>query len=96
MNDATVVEIVSRMTGSELLLYAGGALTILWGTAHLYPTSKVVRGFEPLTSDNRRILTMEWIAEAILLIFTGVLTVVMTARFGADPCAPRSSSCRPP
>ena len=75
------------MTGSDLLLYAGGALTILWGAAHLYPTRKVVRGFEPMTTDNRRIITMEWIAEAILLLFAGLLIIVMTARFGADRAA---------
>ena len=30
---------------------------------------------------------MEWIAEATLLIFSGVLVVVMTARFGAGAAA---------
>jgi hypothetical protein len=30
---------------------------------------------------------MEWIAEAILLIFIGVLVVVTTARFGTDGAA---------
>jgi hypothetical protein len=69
---------------SELLLYAGGALTILWGTSHLFPTRKVVQGFGPISRDNRLVLTMEWIAEAILLIFTGTLVVVTAARFGAD------------
>lgn len=34
---------------------------------------------------------MEWIAEAILLIFTGVLVVVTTARFGADRGAPQTT-----
>lgn len=34
---------------------------------------------------------MEWIAEAILLIFTGVLVVVTTARFGADGAAPETT-----
>jgi len=80
------------MTLGEFLVDAGGALTILWGTAHLYPTRKVVRGFEPITTDNRRILTMEWIAEAILLIFTGALMVVMTARFGADRGATQTAA----
>ena len=71
------------MDGGNLLLYAGGALTIVWGTAHLYPTKKVVSAFGPISVDNRRILTMEWISEAILLIFTGALIIVFTARFGA-------------
>ena len=69
---------------NELLLYAGGALPILWGAAHLYPTRKVVDGFGAITRDNRLVLTMEWIAEAILLLFIGTLVVVTTARFGVD------------
>src|SRR5581483_11452134 len=76
----------------ELLLYIGGALTILWGTSHLAPTNKVVQGFGPITRDNRLILTMEWIAEAILLTFTGAIVVVMTARFGASSEATQTTS----
>ena len=76
---------------SELLLYTGGGLTILWGTSHLFPTRKVIHGFGTITRDNRLVLTMEWIAEAILLIFTGVLVVVTTARFGADGAAPKTT-----
>ena len=71
----------------ESLLYGGGALTVLWGAAHLYPTKKIVRGFGHITRDNQLILTMEWIAEAILLLFAGVLVVTMTARFGATGMA---------
>ena len=65
------------------LLYAGGALPVLWGTAHLFPTGKVVRGFGRISRDNQLVLRMEWIAEAILLIFSGLVVVLMTARFGA-------------
>jgi hypothetical protein len=71
----------------ESLLYIGGTLTILWGTAHIFPTKKVVQGFGRLTRDNQLILTMEWIAEAILQIFGGVLVVLMTVRFGAGDAA---------
>lgn len=67
----------------ESLLYLGGGSIILWGAAHLFPTQKVVRAFGRITRDNQLILTMEWIAEAILLLFAGVLLVVITARFGA-------------
>jgi hypothetical protein len=76
----------------ESLLYVGGALTILWGAAHLYPTRKVVQGFGRITRDNQLILTMEWIAEAILLVFAGVLVVLMTARFGAGDRATQTTS----
>jgi len=75
-----------------LLLYLGGALTICWGVAHVFPTGKVVQGFGPITRENRLILTMEWVAEAILLIFTGVLIVVMTARFGARGTATQTAA----
>jgi hypothetical protein len=50
----------------------------------------VVQGFGRISPDNRLILTMEWIAEAILLIFAGVLVVVMTARFGTSSTAPQT------
>jgi len=75
----------------ELLLYLGGGLTTIWGIAHLYPTKKVVQGFGDISRDNRLVLTMEWIAEAILLIFAGVLVIVMTARFGTNGAAPRTT-----
>jgi hypothetical protein len=76
----------------ESLLYIGGALTVLWGTAHLYPTKKIVDSFGSITRDNQLVLTMEWIAEAILLIFGGVLVVVMTARFGAGDAATQTTA----
>jgi hypothetical protein len=76
---------------NDALLYIGGALTIVWGTAHLYPTKKIVSGFGPIAHDNRLVLTMEWLAEAVLLIFTGLLVVLMTARFGADDAAAQTA-----
>ena len=54
-----------------ILLYAGAALTTLWGIAHLFPTKSVVKGFGRLSADNKNILTMEWITEGIFLIFIG-------------------------
>ena len=38
---------------NDLLLYIGGAVTIIWGIAHMYPTRKIVQSFEPITPDNR-------------------------------------------
>lgn len=73
---------------NAILVYLGGALTIGWGAAHLYPTQKIVRGFGGISRDNQLVLTMEWLAEAFLLIFTGLLVVLMAARFGAhNPAA---------
>ena len=79
---------------SNVLLYTGGAVPVLWGTAHLFPTGKVVRGFGKISRDNQAsVLTMEWIAEAILLIFSGLLVVLMTARFGAHDAGASDSVC---
>jgi hypothetical protein len=64
---------------SELTIYAGSALTALWGIAHLFPTRSVVRGFGEITTDNRRIITMEWIVEGVSLILIGVLVATVTA-----------------
>ncbi len=61
-----------------ILLYAGAALTAIWGIAHLFPTKSVVKGFGKLSADNRNILTMEWIVEGIFLIFIGVLVAAVT------------------
>lgn len=59
-------------------LYMAGILTILWGTAHLFPTAGVVEDFGDISHDNKLIITMEWIVEGMTLIFLGVLTIVVT------------------
>jgi hypothetical protein len=61
-----------------IFLYAGGALTALWGIAHLFPTASVVRGFGDISIDNKRIITMEWIIEGVALIFIGLLVIIVT------------------
>jgi hypothetical protein len=62
-----------------VLLYVGGAIPFLWGTAHLFPTKSVVRGFGEISADNKNIITMEWIIEGIALIFIGTLVAVVTS-----------------
>lgn len=64
---------------SVLLAYTAAALTGLWGIAHLIPTHNVVVGFGKLSKDNQLVLTQEWIAEGITLIFLGILTGLVTA-----------------
>ncbi|HZQ86415.1 MAG TPA: hypothetical protein VFA83_16320 [Acidimicrobiales bacterium] len=61
------------------LCFAGGATAAAWGAAHLAPTRKVVAGFGTLSDDNRRIITMEWIAEGAFLIFIGAVVIAVTA-----------------
>jgi len=62
---------------SSLLLYIGSAITVMWGVAHLVPTKSVVTGFGAISQDNMRILTMEWIAEGLTLMFVGLLVFLV-------------------
>lgn len=64
---------------SLISLYTASIVVALWGVAHIMPVKSVVAGFEPLTDDNRRVLTMEWVAEGLALCFIGVLTLLITA-----------------
>jgi len=58
---------------NDILFYAGATVIFLWGTAHVAATRGVVAGFGELSPDNKRIITMEWIAEGLALCFVGVL-----------------------
>ncbi len=64
---------------SMIMLYVGSIAITLWGIAHVAPTRPVVEGFGALSVDNRRIITMEWIAEGLTLSFIGLLTLLVTA-----------------
>ncbi len=68
---------------NEILLYIGSAVIIIWGIAHIVPTKSVVKGFGDISQDNRRIITMEWLAEGFTLCFIGVLVAVITILTGA-------------
>lgn len=59
------------------MLYAGSALPLIWGIAHLFPTASVVKGFGDISPDNRRIITMEWIIEGTALIFIGAVVLAV-------------------
>ncbi len=62
----------------NVLLYIGGILNIIWGTAHLFPTNNIVKGFGDITPDNKLIIRMEWINEGLTLIFIGLLVIIVT------------------
>ncbi|MDH3217132.1 MAG: hypothetical protein OEN01_12740 [Candidatus Krumholzibacteria bacterium] len=66
-----------------VMLYAGSIVITLWGVAHIVPTKPVVSGFGTLDSDNRRILTMEWVAEGLTLCFIGILVFLTTLLVGS-------------
>lgn len=61
-----------------VLLYVGTGLTAIWGIAHLFPTSSVVKDFGEISADNKNIITMEWIVEGVSLIFIGTLVALVT------------------
>ncbi len=67
---------------TSIMLYTGSAAIFAWGVGHLIPTLSIVRGFGPLSEDNRHIITMEWVAEGITLCFIGVLVFVSAMIFG--------------
>ena len=67
---------------NETLLYIGSIVIILWGIAHIIPTKAIVSGFGEISEDNRKVLTMELIAEGLTLIFLGVLPLLMTLLVG--------------
>lgn len=66
---------------NEVLLYTGSAISIVWGIAHLAPTKPIVKGFGDISADNKRIITMEWLAEGLTLIFIGLLVLLVTALY---------------
>jgi hypothetical protein len=59
--------------------YVAAALVFAWGTAHLVPTKRVVAGFGDIGADNRRVLTMEWVAEGLAMLFVAVLVALTAA-----------------
>lgn len=65
-----------------ILLYAGSVIITLWGIAHIIPTKSIVRGFGEISVDNRRTITMEWIAEGLTLCFIGMLILFVTLYAG--------------
>ncbi len=65
------------MTG-DVFIFLAALLSVMWGVAHLFPTKNVVKGFGPISLDNQRVITMEWINEGATLIFIGALIAAVT------------------
>lgn len=63
---------------NDVLLYIGSVIIFLWGVAHVIPTKSIVRGFGPISEDNKKIIAMESIAEGLTLCFLGVLVFLVT------------------
>ena len=58
-------------------LYLGATIVVVWRIAHIVPTKAVVRGFGQISPDNRRIITMEWVAEGLALVIIGLITLIV-------------------
>jgi len=69
---------------NDVMLYIGSVAITLWGIAHIVPTKPVVAGFGAISEDNRRIITMEWIAEGLTLCFIGLLVLFVTIWGGSE------------
>jgi hypothetical protein len=65
-----------------VLVSIGSMVITLWGIAHLVPTKSVVSGFGTISGDNKKIITMEWIAEGLTLCFIGLLVLLVTLYAG--------------
>lgn len=61
-----------------VILYVGAGIITLWGVAHLIPTRSIVRSFGEVSRDSRLIITMDWVAEGLTLIFIGALVFSVT------------------
>ena len=72
---------------NDILLYIGSTAIILWGITHIIFTKGVVSGFDPISKDNKLVITMEWIAEGLTLIFIGLLVLLITVLEGTDNSA---------
>ena len=72
---------------AALLAYFAGAIVALWGVAHAVPTRQVLAGFEPVTTDNGRVVVQEWLAEAFTMWGVATMVIVVTAIGGTDTSA---------
>jgi hypothetical protein len=65
-----------------VLAYVSAALVAAWGVAHAIPTRQVLASFEPIATDNRRIILQEWLAEAFTMWGVAVIITAATAALG--------------
>lgn len=63
---------------ADVFALAAAGIVFLWGVSHVIPTRQVVAGFGEISEDNRRIITMEWVAEGLSFMFVAVLIVAVT------------------
>ena len=59
------------------------------GRGDAIPTRQVLAGFEPVSTDNRRIILQEWLAEAFTMWGIAAVVIAVTAAGGTDVAAGR-------
>ena len=69
------------------LLFAGSIIILVWGAAHFFPTGTIVRGLGPISDDNKKIITMEWLAEGVAMCYMGILVLLVTIFAGKTGAA---------
>ena len=69
---------------NNILLYIGSTVIFIWGLAHILATKSVVTGFGSISNDNKRIITMDWIAEGLTFWFIGLLVFLITILAGSQ------------
>lgn len=78
------------------LAYAGAALVAIWGVAHAIPTRQVLATFEPMATDNRRIILQEWLAEAFTMWGVAAVVIAATAAPGTQRISAPGYTAPPP
>ncbi|MEU5509065.1 hypothetical protein ACFTZ8_10245 [Streptomyces fungicidicus] len=71
----------------EVLAYMAAGMVGLWGVSHAIPTRAVVAGFGEISTDSRRALVQEWLAEAVTMWSLAALIIVVTAVGGGTSVA---------
>ena len=67
-----------------IFAYIAAAVVAGWGVAHAVPTGRVLAGFAPISTANRRIVAQEWLAEAFTMWGVAAVVIAVTAAGGAD------------
>lgn len=70
---------------NDFVPYVSSTIIIIWGIIHIILTRRMVKGFEPTSVDNRRIITMGWVSGGFMLIFVGLLVGLVNYIYGGCP-----------
>jgi hypothetical protein len=66
----------------SIVPYVSSLVIIVWGFIHITRTRRMVTVHEPSSVENRRILTMAWVAQGLTLIFIGLLVLGVRYIYG--------------